>query len=349
MTELNNKSLVSAAKSIDLISCRAMESFGGAESFEKELAVAVAVQELRAALTPEVMQPIMALMNTSLGFKTDQDPKRPSASNPAPTPYSVDVVREVFIESRLRGFHMVGNEVNIIAGNFYGTAAGFERKVKQNHKVANFKETYEVPRSVGDRGATVKCKAEWSQQDASGKFVPQSLEREFAIRVNSGMGADAVTGKAKRKLLAAVFGQLTGMITPEGDSADTLPIEAKAEQVAAPGAGLFARPAAAAAPVASADEVPMNGPTPLADKPGEKLVSPFDIANDLAQSLNTNGVSFDEFRTFIGVKNIAKNTDSWASFEDVPLSVWTALKNAPKTMAELVKKFGKPFPKTAAQ
>ena len=93
----------------------------------------------------------------------------------------------------------------------------------------------------------------------------------------------------------------------------------------------------------------MNGPTPLADKPGEKLVSMFDIANDLAQSLNTNGVSFDEFRTFIGVKNIAKNTDSWASFEDVPLSVWTALKNAPKTMAELVKKFGKPFPKTAAQ
>lgn len=322
-----------------------MESFGGAESFEKELAVAVAVQELRAALTPEVMQPIMALMNTSLGFKTDQDPKRPSASNPAPTPYSVDVVREVFIESRLRGFHMVGNEVNIIAGNFYGTAAGFERKVKQNHKVANFKETYEVPRSVGDRGATVKCKAEWSQQDASGKFVPQSLEREFAIRVNSGMGADAVTGKAKRKLLAAVFGQLTGMITPEGDSADTLPIEAKAEQVAAPGAGLFARPAAAAAaaPVA-ADEVPMNGPTPLASSP-----IALSIANELSKSLNTNGVSFDEFRTFIGVKNIAKNTDSWASFEDVPLSVWTALKNAPKTMAELVKKFGKPFPQTAAQ
>jgi len=345
MTELNNKSLVSAAKSIDMISCRAMESFGGAESFEKELAVAVAVQELRAALTPEVMQPIMALMNTSLGFKTDQDPKRPSASNPAPTPYSVDVVREVFIESRLRGFHMVGNEVNIIAGNFYGTAAGFERKVKQNHKVANFKETYEVPRSVGDRGATVKCKAEWSQQDASGKFVPQSLEREFAIRVNSGMGADAVTGKAKRKLLAAVFGQLTGMITPEGDSADTLPIEAKAEQVAAPGAGLFARPAAAAAaaPVA-ADEVPMNGPTPLASSP-----IALSIANELSKSLNTNGVSFDEFRTFIGVKNIAKNTDSWASFEDVPLSVWTALKNAPKTMAELVKKFGKPFPQTAAQ
>ena len=195
--------LFAAAKEIDSISLRASEAFGGAESFEKELTVAQAVVDLRLALTDEVMIPIMALMNTPLGFKTDQDPNKPSANNPQPKPYSVAQVREFFIESRFRGFHIVGNECNIIAGNFYGCAAGFERLVKKNPGVSNFKDFYEVPRMVSDKGAVIKCKAEWNQNGQ-----PQTLEREFAIRVNAGMGADAIGGKAKRKLFAAVHGRL---------------------------------------------------------------------------------------------------------------------------------------------
>lgn len=265
---MSNANLMTAAKAIDQISSLAIEAFASAESFEKELTVAQAVVDLRLALTDEVMQPIMALMNTSLGFKTDQDPKRPTANNPQPKPYSVDVVRDVFIESRLRGFHAVGNEFNIIAGNFYGTLAGFERSVKQFknndgiRSVTDVKDTYEVPRTApSGEGAIVKCKCEWRQDGTA-----QTLEREFAVRVNKGMGADAITGKAKRKLFCAVYSRLTGVVTPDGDAADTAMVDVKAETVAATAESLFGKSAKAKAkPAIPADDVPIGGKTPLAN------------------------------------------------------------------------------------
>src|ERR1035437_2247928 len=138
--------LIVAAGKIDEISKRASSAFLGAEAFEKALVVAQSIGELRGALTDEVMRPIMELMNTSLGFMTDQDPKRPSASNPQPKPYSIEIVRDCFIEGRLRGFYPVNNEMNIIAGRFYGALAGFERIVRNHPRVTNFKDSYEVPR-----------------------------------------------------------------------------------------------------------------------------------------------------------------------------------------------------------
>lgn len=333
--------LFAAAKEIDSISLRASEAFGGAESFEKELTVAQAVVDLRAALTPEVMAPIMALMNTPLGFKTDQDPNKPSANNPQPKPYSVEQVREFFIESRFRGFHIVGNECNIIAGNFYGCAAGFERLVKKNPGVSNFKDFYEVPRMVSDKGAVIKCKAEWNQNGQ-----PQTLEREFAIRVNAGMGADAIGGKAKRKLFAAVHGRLTGVVTPEGDEADMAAIEVKAD-VKADASVLFGgqsrsktEPKDEAKP--PADDVPMGGKTPL-NTAGAEIISTAQA--DLASFMAASGVSFDDFRSFVQTKNIAKNTDSWASFDEVPAAVCAACQAQPKAMAELIRKFGNLQPK----
>src|SRR4051794_38820181 len=127
----DQKSLIQVnAKAIDEIALQAAGVFGKAESFAEELALAQAMTDIKALLTPEVMRPIMALMNSDLGFRTDKDPsvwnKRDNKYNEA---YSVDVVRNVVIEARLRGFHTINNEFNIIAGRFYGTKNGFIRKV----------------------------------------------------------------------------------------------------------------------------------------------------------------------------------------------------------------------------
>lgn len=208
---------LTAAKRIDQIASGALELFKQAGSFEAELAIAQAVSDLRAVLTPEVMQPVMALMNTDLGFRTDRDPRvtpRDKDGNPM-SPYTVDVVRECFIESKLRGFHSVGNEWNIIAGKFYACKNGLRRKVMAYPGVTDFKDTYDVPRTVADRGAIVKCRALWKKDGVEG-----SLEREFPIRVNAYMGSDAILGKAQRKLLAAVHDRLAGLVTPEGDVND---------------------------------------------------------------------------------------------------------------------------------
>jgi hypothetical protein len=224
--ETKKTALQSAAKSIDEISRTAMEAFASPESFEKELAVASAVTQLRDILTQEVMKEVLALMNTSLGFDTDRNPIKTPVDKDGKqvTPYPVEVVRDIFIESRLRGFHVIGKEFSIIAGNFYAGVNGLERIVRTNKKLTNFRDTYEVPRSVaGGEGALVKCKAEWLQftgpaaPNSGQPCIPQVLEREFAIRVNKGQGADAILGKAKRKLMAAVLTWLTGTVTPDGE------------------------------------------------------------------------------------------------------------------------------------
>jgi len=208
---------LAVAKRIDEIASGAVELFKEAGSFEAELSVAQAMNDLRLALTNEVMAPVMALMNTDLGFRTDRDPKQIDTKTGKPfEPYPVEVVRECFVESKLRGFHTIGNEWNIISGRFYACKNGLRRKVTQYPGVTDFKDRYDVPRAAGEKGAIVKATATWKKDG-----VGDSVECEIPIRVNFGMGADAILGKAERKLLKRVHDRLSGVITPEGDVTDT--------------------------------------------------------------------------------------------------------------------------------
>lgn len=284
---------LTVSKRIDEIASGAMELFQQAGSFEAELAVARAVSELRAILTPEVMQPIMALMNTDLGFRTDRDPKvtpRDKEGRPM-TPYSVDVVRECFIESKLRGFHSVGNEWNIIASRFYACKNGFRRKVIMYRGVTDFKDIYEVPRLVQDKGAIVKCRAAWKKNGVQG-----SLEREFPIRVNAYMGSDAILGKAQRKLLAAVHDNLAGVVTPEGDVSDEIIIPVNATVVPS--------------------EPKFNGPA----KPAAK--SPATEQQELAHIVTQAGYTFDDFIAWGRESGnlTAQQIDALTSFDDLSVA-----------------------------
>lgn len=278
---------ISAAKRIDEIASGAMELFKQAGSFESELAVARAMSDLRAVLTPEIMQPIMALMNTDLGFRTDRDPKvtpRDKDGNPM-QPYSVDVVRECFIESKLRGFHTIGNEWNIIAARFYACKNGLRRKVTSYRGVTDFKDTYEVPRAVADKGAIVKCRASWKKDG-----IADTLEREFPVRVNAFMGSDAILGKAQRKLLAAVHDRLAGVITPEGDVND--------EVIPAP----------------ATPEPKFNGKTVEVEATTKKP------QDELAEIVTGKGYNFDDFIQW-GLESgnlTAQQVDNFNCFNDLP-------------------------------
>lgn len=182
--------------------------------FATTLTLAIAMNGLRDLLTPEVMAPIMALMNSPLGFLTDRT-GRPDWKGNVKDPYTVDEVRDCIIEGTLRGFRVVGNEMNIIAGRFYGAKAGFQRKVRTYPGLTEFVDVYDIPRALGDKGAIVKCRASWL---LNGK--PDSIEREFPIKGDSYAGTDSYLGKATRKLLSAVFEKITGQSIPEGDPSD---------------------------------------------------------------------------------------------------------------------------------
>lgn len=204
--------LAAAIQRIDAISSGAMEIFSRAGSFESEIQVALVIRDLHAALTPEVMEPFMALMNTDLGFRTDRDPRLIDGKTGKPyIPYTIDEVRPCLIESKLRGFHSVGNEWNIIAGRFYACKNGLKRKVEQTPGVTDLRIDYGVPK-LSERGAITPVVATWKRDG-----IAQRIEAEIPVRVNSGMGTDAIMGKVQRKIHARINDRLTGIYTDDGD------------------------------------------------------------------------------------------------------------------------------------
>lgn len=196
-----------------------------AEQFPKAFAMARGIAQLRELITPELMKEIMPLMNTALGFQTDKNPSQIDYKTGKPhIPYTESVVKECFIESVLRGYSPVGNEWNILAGRCYVTKGGLGRKLKELDGLTDFKPFFGVPRMAGDKSAVVAASATWRMQG-----VPDKIEREFSIKVNAGMGSDAIVGKAERKLRAAAYEQITGSRLTDGDAddeADAIPTTA---------------------------------------------------------------------------------------------------------------------------
>lgn len=203
-TKLNNSvAMVIGAKNIQM--------------FEKAYLVAQATDELQKALTPEYMAPIMKLQGSKLGFRTDKDKDGG---------YPEATVKQCLIEAVLSGFQPVGNQFNIIAGNMYGTKEGFGYALG-NIEGLRWKIIPELPRINTQTGsAAVKMRIEWEYQGEKHKE-----EIEFAIKVNSMMGADAVVGKATRKARAWLYSTVTGSEVGEGDVADTIATTAKPAEV----------------------------------------------------------------------------------------------------------------------
>lgn len=230
--------------------------------FKRALAMASTVSMLRERLSNEMMGLVMPLQNVPLGFLTDNRQG-----------YSVDVVRDVMIEATLRGAQMVGNEVNIISGRCYLTKEFFTRAVREFPGLTDLSHTLSVPRVVPG-GAEVDGEAKWRIEGNQ-----QTLKRTFPIKVNNGMGGDAILGKATRKLFAAIYGRLTGSehAYPEGEVEEVSQGNPAADlnrrlkdmgdaNVGEAGAGreVVLPPAPAPTPSQKKAEDP-----PFADKPGE--------------------------------------------------------------------------------
>jgi hypothetical protein len=204
----------------------------GKGSFTAALSVAEAIVRLKVMLTPAIMAPIMELQGTALGFKTDKD-KPTNGDKPG---YSVEAVRDVFIEATLKGFKMVGNQTNIIAGRFYATKEGFEDFFLRQGKLKNFtdyREGYSVPKFVSESEAIVTASANWIWNKQADKME----NVQISIRVNKGQGADATLGKAKRKLLARIYSRVTGTVITEGDANEAIVVETRVISSEAAAAG----------------------------------------------------------------------------------------------------------------
>lgn len=187
----------------------------------RTMKMARAMDLLRKLFTDDLMKEIMKLQGSRLGFRTDKDSGQG---------YPVNVVRECCVEATMRGAHLVDNEFNIIAGNCYLTKEYFQR-VQAEFPGLELAIQPQVPEIRGDT-ARVGYVATWKlrgREDELRCVVTKDadgLEHDYRIpiRVNNGMGVDAILGKAERKMRARIMQRITGSASgyPDGDADDAI-------------------------------------------------------------------------------------------------------------------------------
>lgn len=172
---------------------------------------ATAISQLKSAMTDDFMRVVMPLQGSALGFLTDRD----TAGG-----YSMEVVRESMIVALMSGVGLTGNQWNIIAGKCYITLAGVERIVYGWPGIEFSEDPPGVPR-VEEAGAGALCEmsARWKLNGKEDSIScvrggPDDIDTRIPVRVNKGMGADAILGKARRKFLFRVWKRLLGSGVP---------------------------------------------------------------------------------------------------------------------------------------
>lgn len=191
-------------------------SDANASSIVSMMKLSEGIEALKEALTPAIMERIMKIKGTALGFLTDEAERVKKGRGS----YTVDETKSFVIEAILSGYRIVGNEVNMISGRCYGAKNGIARKLRERPGFSDKKIIMEVP-IMKPNGATVKFRASW-------KFngIPNELTGELPIRVNEFMGADAVLGKADRKINFLILKEISGSRQTgiqEGEVDDAIP------------------------------------------------------------------------------------------------------------------------------
>lgn len=186
----------------------------------RTVVMAQAAQLLRERLTPAIMNDFRALMNTPLGFRTDR------GKNPGDKTYDDATVKDILIQSLIRGLRPTGNEFNIIAGNLYITKEGYRRLLKEFPGLTNLSIDVGTPKAHGE-GAIVPCKAKWLM---NGQPQEMDCTGEFSIAVK-GSGVDLLVGKAESKMLRRVFMRVAGsdLAAPDEDEIVSQPLVADVE------------------------------------------------------------------------------------------------------------------------
>ena len=230
------------AQITDSIASCSIEKIAGLGELQQALSLANGMKALRAALTKEVVEDLlMPLQGTALGFRTDKDKDGG---------YPWVIVRDCMIEAFVRGYSPVGNETNIIAERFYATKEGLDRKLREFPGLTDLEYKPGVPHLPHDKGALVPYTVRYRFNGVKGEIVcdlvrdpkdPKVIlgDQRIPVRVNGGMGADAILGKARRKIMAKLLDRLLGgkITTPDGDIGEAADVLTTAEPAPAAPSG----------------------------------------------------------------------------------------------------------------
>lgn len=179
--------------------------------------------------TKEIMENIMALANTKLGFMTDKSPaiiRAAKYKNKTINPYSYSEIKPCIIEALLNGYRITGNEINIISGNMYPAKDGKYRKIVEYPGVTDFAFTTTTPEYISEtrmnygseqtqQFAKVGCFASWKKNgkvfEVGNPGKDGSIEDRLVFKIKAyGNDDDNVLGKSLSKLFTRVLMRITG-------------------------------------------------------------------------------------------------------------------------------------------
>jgi hypothetical protein len=196
------------------------------------VSLAKGMRALREVLTDQIMRAFMPLQGSPLGFVTDKDKD---------SGYDLATVRECLIQAFVMGLRPVNNEFNIIAGKCYAAKNGLVRQVREWPGLTNLQVTLSAPQMAGDKGASVAVHADWLLHGKPQSLMLDTIKNDdgsifdtrLVIRVNGGMGPDAILGKATRKAHKAIIEKLSnGTIQiDDGDAIDTVGVVVPQAQI----------------------------------------------------------------------------------------------------------------------
>lgn len=194
-------------ENLDALSREAFEAFNADGQWSRTLALGSAIAMLSDALDDKVMRSIMKLQNKRLGFKTDN-----------PRGYDAATVRDALIEAVAMGLSPVGNQFNIIGGNMYVTKEGVTTLLRKLPGLSALKLSQKpavvrkaATPGVRKDGSTYEREEALVTVEVAATFKGREIREsyDFVIRVNAGMGQDAIAGKAERKARARLYNYLT--------------------------------------------------------------------------------------------------------------------------------------------
>lgn len=223
-TKLQIRAGADTCKAIaDVVSKGQLVLTGAGEEFNQTFAMAAAMRQLNELITDSMMMDIMELQGKSCGFRTDKDKTGG---------YPVAVVRRCFIEATLSGARSIDNEWNIIAEKPYYTKNYFLRKVRTFEGLTNLVYSNgEIENRGGNAFVDYIAAWELNGRPMELKRVHKKLvdgtpfDDRLVVRVNTGMGYDAIIGKATRKMFHAIYSLLASYVPPEGDVSDIIDVE----------------------------------------------------------------------------------------------------------------------------
>lgn len=174
------------------------------DTIQKDLQLASALGQLRQLISGPVLEQIKSLQGHKLGFLTDRDRGTDKQGNPL-KPYPDHVVRDCAISAMLQGARLTHNEFNIIAGDCYLAKNFYSRMLTET--MENLHYTEEVPEIRGQT-ALVPMVATFHYQGKRHQLdyrKTDEADRRLQVRVNAGMGPDAISGKAYKKLAKRIY------------------------------------------------------------------------------------------------------------------------------------------------